>query len=201
MGYYTEFKLKVHPTPSPEDKPAIFSEDFGYWTLGELVDLTESGAVKWYEHETELMAVSSRWPQYTFILDGVGEEHGDEWRKFFQGGRMECVKRPEWEPPSAPSWQAPKPVLEATLVRRIAFGKEAYLLHIPAKYCGCEYVVVSVSVIDGTPVVSLFSASTDGVPFDPLPVWQRGTDDIGAVLIQAGIRVTNLSSQEAEDGK
>lgn len=201
MGYYTNFSLKVHPTPSPEDKPSLFSADLGYWTLGELVGFGRSDATKWYEHETDLKAVSSQWPQYTFVLDGVGEEHGDEWRKFFQGGRMECVKRPKWEPPEVPSWQAPKPVVEATLVRRLFSRENAHLLHIPAKYCGHEYVVVSANVLDGTPSVSLFSSSKYGSPFELLSGSQGGTDDIGAVLIQAGIRVTNLSSQEAEDGE
>jgi hypothetical protein len=61
---------------------------------------------KWYEHEKEMRASSLAHPDHVFQLDGVGEEQGDVWRKYFRAGRMQ-----KWQPDK----QEPAPFDEGKL--------------------------------------------------------------------------------------
>lgn len=51
---------------------------------GECLDET-----KWYNHETEMSAISRLYPNVIFELSGEGEEGGDLWRKYFKNGRVQ----------------------------------------------------------------------------------------------------------------
>lgn len=41
-----------------------------------------------YEHDYDLIEFSKKYPNALFILDGVGEEYPDIWRKYFKNGKM-----------------------------------------------------------------------------------------------------------------
>lgn len=58
---------------------------------------------KWYTHDEGMIALSRRWPAYIFRLEGEGEDQGDHWVKFYQGGRVEEHRQPAWDPPGYPS--------------------------------------------------------------------------------------------------
>lgn len=43
----------------------------------------------WYDHEEHMLKLSRNFPEYTFILSGVGEDcPEDMWKKFFTNGKM-----------------------------------------------------------------------------------------------------------------
>ena len=47
---------------------------------------------KWYEHETEMLSLSRKFPTILFTLKGEGEVAGDLWIKYFKGGKIQvCV--------------------------------------------------------------------------------------------------------------
>jgi hypothetical protein len=54
--------------------------------------LRGSDAVKWYEHEFDMMHLSIKHPTVKFVLEGVGEDQGDVWRKIFLGGKMKYLE-------------------------------------------------------------------------------------------------------------
>jgi hypothetical protein len=84
MGYYTYFRLEV--TPESEEVRRVTEEDESYSYA-----LSESGgdSCKWYDHESDMRELSSRFPNQLFELTGEGEEAGDLWVKYFKDGKMQ----------------------------------------------------------------------------------------------------------------
>lgn len=48
---------------------------------------------KWYDHEDHMNLLSAEFPDWTFVLNGEGEEQGDVWRKRFCNGEMTESKK------------------------------------------------------------------------------------------------------------
>lgn len=131
MGYYTEYSLKVQGdmVPACDHSPA---EEFAFCPQcgkpNELVDPTDAiiawakentvdgynigelledecawEPCKWYEHENAMRAISKKFPTVLFVLSGIGEEQGDQWTKYFQGGKMQICKAEFSIPPYDPN--------------------------------------------------------------------------------------------------
>ena len=99
MGYYTKFDLEISGAGERwvegvdvngnkvtvnigfdhDEIQAEIEEMSGYKYLFE-------DTVKWYDHEVHMRAISKKYPDLLFILDGIGEEAGDLWRKYFKNG-------------------------------------------------------------------------------------------------------------------
>jgi len=82
MGYYTNYSLSVvdggdYKTDYEEE----IQELSGYGSL-------TFDAIKWYDHEKDMLNYSLQKPEVTFLLEGEGEETGDIWRKYFKNGKM-----------------------------------------------------------------------------------------------------------------
>ena len=99
MGYYTSYRLECGDASliekwieSGECDEACYALD----TDGSTLD-----SVKWYDHETDMRALSAKHPDVLFTLHGRGEE-GERWRKFFLGGKMHApdttVIVPDFDP-------------------------------------------------------------------------------------------------------
>lgn len=108
MGYYTRYDLEADK-PSVELSQAIDTKEFssGYNLFPRGCDNdrdndewdTGGDTCKWYEHEDDIRALSLRFPAVLFTLHGTGEEQGDEWYKYFKGGKMqECRAVVTFEP-------------------------------------------------------------------------------------------------------
>jgi len=98
MGYYTCYFLdaewrELYPEP-PETKDLLHREiermDVFYDNNSE-DNCWNSDLIKWYEHEQDMLLLSSRFPQYLFTLYGNGEETDDIWYKYFIDGRCQCA--------------------------------------------------------------------------------------------------------------
>ena len=65
-----------------EINPYYFEDDFDLKTL-------PYDSWKWYDHDEDIVKLSLRFPNYTFILEGEGEENGDLWRTIYHNGQLE----------------------------------------------------------------------------------------------------------------
>lgn len=57
---------------------------------------------KWYDCEADMIALSARFPEFFFALNGNGEEQGDMWNAyFFSGMEQMCraeIRWPQFDP-------------------------------------------------------------------------------------------------------
>lgn len=90
MGYYTSFNLKIKPNPNADLLSEVLYEDS--FTIKDLVNDYSTDDTKWYDHESEMLALSLKYPEYLFILEGEGERSGDIWKKYFKNGKMQVCK-------------------------------------------------------------------------------------------------------------
>lgn len=90
MGYVTSFKLEVkigntdliEVLRGQNDEAAYALEDDGSTCEG----------AKWYDHEVDMKAFSSEYPEALFLLSGEGEDSDDIWKKYFKNGRVQVCK-------------------------------------------------------------------------------------------------------------
>lgn len=108
MGYETRYDLsKTNNSPSTHEIAKLICDSNGYSSDTEYMTsaLEHQWGIKWYKHEDDMIKVSENWPDIEFVLDGVGEEFPDVWRKVFKNGeisRFRAVIRYEPYPLSVP---------------------------------------------------------------------------------------------------
>ena len=104
MGYYTRFELIILDpmTASQMDEVTLKGLDFYpsleldvqkidhengfFFDAGTNTFRTEE-PTKWYDYEAEMLALSKKYPDVIFLLEGEGEETLDSWKDYFLNGR------------------------------------------------------------------------------------------------------------------
>ena len=94
MGYETSFSLSI--------EPGSHSEKEIFWELRKndnacyALNISEADSeyecrapAKWYSHEKDMLALSKKFPEATFLLEGEGEEQGDLWKHHYRNGRVQ----------------------------------------------------------------------------------------------------------------
>lgn len=128
MGYYTQYKLKIEANL---DIFSLIEEDFHdgkipteYGTLKDIFPYMGdfSDECKWYGHNEDMLAISTQYPNVTFVLEGHGEETGDVWKKWYRNGNVH-VSKPElvYEPPTTEFYND---VDDDKLQRRLKISRE-----------------------------------------------------------------------------
>ncbi len=108
MGYYTRYKLSV--VDGPEDQTCPCNHCSGTGKLQSSISAlkawptTDDEPQAWYDHEHDMLAFSKKYPSTTFKLNGVGEEQGDVWVKFFRNGQLRARKAITTLLESMPDW-------------------------------------------------------------------------------------------------
>lgn len=94
MGYNTRYKLSVEYAAPVGPTAAIEMLRLGSKEAEHCLTAEGNPAEegKWYEHESELKALSARFPHLLFSLRGEGEEPGNIWAKYFLSGRVQVEK-------------------------------------------------------------------------------------------------------------
>lgn len=88
MGYYTDFNLTNDSFIDGEGIAEALSEISGYpWT-----SRLEMYGVKWRNHEKDMRALSKKFPDVLFTLEGEGEESGDIWKQYHKNGLCQHAK-------------------------------------------------------------------------------------------------------------
>lgn len=89
MGYYTAYNLQICGDCSRYSKDKVEAEI-------ERMNVFESGNFedgyyayeKWYYNNDDMLLLSHRFPELTFILTGDGDESDDFWRMYYRDGKM-----------------------------------------------------------------------------------------------------------------
>lgn len=89
MAYLTNYELEIIEGEDLIEK-VIKKESEEYFELAYSID--ESGytkeSSKWYEHESDLKAISKKYPNSIFSLSGESEDSEEIWVKIFKNGKM-----------------------------------------------------------------------------------------------------------------
>ncbi len=85
MGYYTLYSFSH--LEGPEEDYENLLKDIDAIVGGNEARTQESVYAKWYDHEKDLKALSEKYPDLTFSVDGDGEETLDLWQSFWHAGR------------------------------------------------------------------------------------------------------------------
>lgn len=99
MGYYTSYEFSYSTGDGKEQKglpPDVLEfiknaeecEKIGLET-DEILDALDYNEPRWYDHDEHMKIISEKFPQYMFVLFGIGEESLDIWRNvYFRGQRV-----------------------------------------------------------------------------------------------------------------
>lgn len=89
MGYYTRYSLDYTGATAAE-VVAAFRQGRNYFIFEDEEDLLwdMKEPTKWYDHDSDMLAVSTLLPGVTLTLSGEGEEQGDVWRKVYRDGKI-----------------------------------------------------------------------------------------------------------------
>ena len=90
MGYYTQYSFTV--LEGGEELIEKFREE----NENAKYAFDESGSTesecKWYDSQKELLEFSMKHPNALFLLEGNGEENGDQWKLYVQSGHFQVCK-------------------------------------------------------------------------------------------------------------
>lgn len=105
MGYCTHYELDADPWPETLSA-LIESEEIEELSYAIEPNGNSSESAKWYEHETDMITLSLKFPGVLFTLSGEGEEAGDIWVKNFKDGKIQRRKGEVVIPPFDPNkWE------------------------------------------------------------------------------------------------
>lgn len=52
--------------------------------------IISADTMKWYDHDDDMMQLSTQFPDYYFLLHGQGEDCDDRWRTVYHNGKIVC---------------------------------------------------------------------------------------------------------------
>ena len=96
MGYYTYYNLDAYENGArvTEEREkeicTVAAEVIDYLTFDHF-NAVSYDAMKWYDHDEDLLELSKRFPTVTFELSGEGEDRDDNWIAYYKNGEMEVV--------------------------------------------------------------------------------------------------------------
>lgn len=82
MGYYTDFDV----SNNSEEVIEVIEEISQYdWHGGQI-------NAKWYDWREHCSKVSQMFPDQLIVVEGDGEEQGDQWKAYFKNGKCQFSK-------------------------------------------------------------------------------------------------------------
>lgn len=80
MGYYTEYRLQVI-----DDNLGFIDHHQGISNITTFNPFMSH--CKWYKCDDHMLEYSIIYPEFTFILNGRGEEPNDRWKSYYKNGK------------------------------------------------------------------------------------------------------------------
>lgn len=110
MGYYTTYDLVLRTPDGKQDIRDQSIHDKAVELLRERdvigyaldTSLSCNSAVKWYDHDEDMIAVSKQMPNVLFCLHGEGDETGDIWDAYYLNGKSQYCRAEVVIPPFDP---------------------------------------------------------------------------------------------------
>jgi len=90
MGYYTSYSLSVVDQWTEHTNSDLIGHfrnecDSASYALDANGDTSDD--TKWYSHQADIEAFSTKHPLTTFLLEGRGDEDDDVWRLYVKNGK------------------------------------------------------------------------------------------------------------------
>ena len=92
MGYYTNYTLTIENENVPQSRLVEIDDEIMKMDVmdGSLCRYGVcSGEDKWYDHDEDMLLLSTKFPEILFCLYGTGEGYEDIWRTYYQNGKMQ----------------------------------------------------------------------------------------------------------------
>ncbi len=108
MSYRTVFQLTIQEGGPTTEEVARYLSDHGRPAVmrnletpdtWELI-LTSGLDIAWHDNQDDMKRVSRHWPKVLFTLTGQGDDSGDTWTQYYQGGKVQLESAPRWRPPA-----------------------------------------------------------------------------------------------------
>ena len=117
MGYYTDYSLSISGwtvtdgvfketslKDVPKERIDALKREIEKMQVFEYVNIKPGFGcgdawvnAKWYDHDEDMLALSCRFPDFFFSLNGSGEEQDDLWSTYYCNGKMqECRAEIVW---------------------------------------------------------------------------------------------------------
>jgi len=90
MGYATQYRFSVIEGDDNLVNEFRKENDNAEYAFDE--DGSFNCECKWYDHEKDLKNFSLKHPDALFLLEGVGEDSGDEWRLYVKEGQSQVCR-------------------------------------------------------------------------------------------------------------
>ncbi len=81
MGYYTEYRLHII-----DDDLELINHHKGISNITKFNPFISD--CKWYGNDSHMIEYSIIYPEFTFILDGTGEDPNDRWKSYYKNGKL-----------------------------------------------------------------------------------------------------------------
>lgn len=95
MGYYTDYELKASYSGNDPDYIAKLEDEISRMNVFDGGDYKNDWYTnaKWYDYDSDMILLSSKFPEVLFELRGEGERSGDIWLNYYKaGGAMrDCI--------------------------------------------------------------------------------------------------------------
>ena len=98
MANQTEYKLTILPALNESSNESLLSEELYNSSIRAWLYWDINKWLVWTSHQQDMIALSKKYPDYLFILDGEGDAKFDIWRSFYKSGKSYTWKL-EYNPP------------------------------------------------------------------------------------------------------
>lgn len=81
---FNELSILIYDEELPTEEMDRYLDDFNKWGGTNFFD----SELKWYEWDSDMAALSTKFPDVYFVINGRGEDYDDRWRAYVHNGSV-----------------------------------------------------------------------------------------------------------------